>query len=515
MKSTLSLVVHAFAVLICLAVTNNISVAQSQLNVIQTKAGLISGIINTGGNIHIFKGVPFAAPPVGDLRWKAPQPVRPWQGVKKCEAFSASAMQKKPLPFMMWTKEFMAPLEPLSEDCLYLNVWTGAKGATEKRPVIIWIHGGAFTGGSGSVPLYDGETMAKKGVVFVTINYRLGIFGFFAHTDLSKESPYHGSGNYGLLDQVAALQWVKDNIARFGGDPGNVTIAGQSAGSYSVNALVASPLTKGLFQKAIAESGGMFNNNQSTALEDAEKKGADIMKAMKVSNLKAMRALSGDSLLNADQMASPIIDGYFLPDQVVNIFNKGKQNDVPLLTGFNADEGFVFSKPLNAKDFTSHASVQYGNKAEQFLKAFPANTDEEAARSQKDLSRDQMFAWQNITWAKLQTLHGKSKVYCYYFSRIPPGEPNYGAFHSAEFGYTLGTLNKWDRPFTAWDKELSNSMSDYWIQFAATGDPNKTGLPAWPAFSINNPKVMGFGDRIEAIDLPAKPQLEFLDGVAQ
>ena len=369
----------------CTGVVSFISSRQAatDLAVVKTKAGLISGTTNAAGDVHIFKGVPFAAPPIGDLRWKAPQPLQPWKGIKKCDRFSASAMQNKPLPFMMWTKEFMAPVEPLSEDCLYLNVWTAATRSAEKRPVIMWIHGGAFTGGSGSVPLYDGESMAKKGVVFVTINYRLAIFGFFAHPALSLESPHHASGNYGLLDQIAALHWLQENITQFGGDTANVTIAGQSAGSFSVNALVASPLAKGLFQKAIAESGGMFNHNQSPGLHDAEEQGIRIMKEGKVNSIEELRAVPAETLLKGSQMAAPIVDGYVLPDQVINIFTNGRQHDVPLLTGFNADEGLMFDKPLNAAAFKADAAKKYGGMYDEFLKAFPANTEKEALHSQK------------------------------------------------------------------------------------------------------------------------------------
>ncbi len=483
----------------------------TNFSIVKTKAGLISGTTNSDGDISIFKGIPFAAPPIGALRWKEPQPLQSWKGIKKCDHFSASAMQNKPLPFMMWTKEFMAPIEPLSEDCLYLNVWTAAKQPTEKRPVIVWIHGGAFTGGSGSVPLYDGEFMAKKGVVFVTINYRLGVFGFLAHPALSQESPHHVSGNYGLLDQIAALQWVKDNIAAFGGDENNVTIAGQSAGSFSVNALVASPVAMGLFNKAIAESGGMFNRNQGPTLLTAEQEGMRIMQEQKVKSIEELRALPAAALLKGTQMAAPVVDGYVLPDQVVNIFARGKQNDVPLLTGFNADEGLLFGTPQSAAAFKAEALKKYGSRSNEFLKVFPAGTDEEAAHSQKILSRDQVFGWQNYTWAKLQTTTGKSKVYFYYFSRVPPGEPVYGAFHSAEFGYALGTLNKWDRPFTSWDKELSDKMSSYWVNFATTGNPNGHGLPEWPVFAVTGTRVMQFGDQVQVIDLPAKQEFDFFD----
>ena len=245
-----------FAVLLAMSVFSGCQSDTSLSTIIQTDNGQVEGLPNADASVVAFKGIPFAAPPVGDLRWKAPQPVQNWEGVRECKEFSSSAMQSTPAPFLMWTSEFIAPAKPLSEDCLYLNLWTANPASAEKRPVIVFIHGGGFTSGSGSVPIYDGEEMAKAGVVFVTINYRVGIFGFFSHPELTAESPHHTSGNYGLLDQIAALKWVQKNIAAFGGDPTRVTIAGQSAGAFSVNFLVASPLAKGLFQRAIAESGG-------------------------------------------------------------------------------------------------------------------------------------------------------------------------------------------------------------------------------------------------------------------
>ena len=261
------------------------------------ESGIISGIAGTDSSVKIFKGIPFARPPVGDLRWKPPVPPEHWEGIRKCDTFPASAMQAKPAPFAMWSKEFMAPEEPLSEDCLYLNVWTAARYQQDKLPVIVWIHGGAFTGGSGSVPLYDGEEMAKKGVVYITINYRLGIFGFLAHPELSKESPDKVSGNYGILDQIAALQWVKKNATAFGGDTARITIAGQSAGSISVNALMVSPLAKGLFHRVIAQSGGMFSSSFSTNLADAEKSGNDLLNQLKVKSISELRSMPAEVLV--------------------------------------------------------------------------------------------------------------------------------------------------------------------------------------------------------------------------
>ncbi len=495
----------------CSTIQKNKSNSRIDISSVRTEAGLVSGISGDGGMVKIFKGIPYAAPPVGDLRWKAPLPAPHWEGIRKCDVFPPSAVQATPKPFMMWSKEFMAPEKPLSEDCLYLNVWTAAARADEKRPVIVWIHGGAFTGGSGSVPLYDGEEMAKKGVVFITINYRLGIFGFLAHPELSMESPNHVSGNYGILDQIAALQWVKNNIAAFGGDPNRVTIAGQSAGAFSVNALMVSPLAKGLFHRAIAQSGGMFGGDLGIVmnLETAEKAGVKYTEALKVTSLQELRAMPADQLIKAGGRSGVNIDNYAIPP-AYSTFEKAAQNDVPLISGWNADDGVAFGAPAKAEAFKTDAGKKYGSMTSEFLKLFPADTDEEAARSQKLLAQ-LTFGWQNYCWVTLQSKTGKSKAYLYYFTHVPPGLPNYGAFHSAEFGYALKTLKLWNRPFTPNDYQLSEMMSSYWVNFAATGNPNGQGLPVWTAFDPGSPRVMEFGDRVEVIDLPFPLQLNFLD----
>lgn len=478
--------------------------------VVKTMAGAISGIKKENG-IQIFKGVPFAAPPVGELRWKAPQPVASWNDIKKCDVFSASAVQPKPEPFYLWSQEFIAPAEPLSEDCLYLNVWTNPTEG--KKPVIVWIHGGGFTGGSGSVPVYDGEAMAKKGVVFVTINYRLGIFGFLAHPELTKESGYNASGNYALLDQIAALQWVKNNIAAFGGDPDRVTVAGQSAGAFSVCALMASPLAKGLFQRAIAESGGMFNmDGRAQQLKTAEAAGVQFGSKLNAASIADLRALPADQVLSAGgNISSPVIDGYVLPTDIYTIFKEGKQNDVALLTGWNTDEGFAPQVPMNADRFKESIEKKYGALAADMLKAFPSNTDEEAAKSQKDMSRDQIFAWQNYIWAKMQSATGKQKAWLYMFSQKPAGQPDNGAFHSSEIAYALHTLNLWNRPWTATDRKVEELMSSYWANFAANGDPNAAGLPEWPAVDVKKIKAMEFKPNCKVVIDPLKREMEVLD----
>ncbi|MEQ1588239.1 MAG: carboxylesterase family protein, partial [Cyclobacteriaceae bacterium] len=302
----------------------------SQSPVIKTENGLISGIKK--GDVSIFKGVPFADPPVGDLRWKAPQPVTNWSGTLKCENFSASPVQGKPVPFMMWTEEFISPPEPLSEDCLYLNIWTKGKTKNDKLPVLVWIYGGGFVSGSAACAVYDGEELAKQGIVFVSINYRVGPFGFLAHPELTKESGTKSSGNYAFLDQLAALRWLQTNIAAFGGDPGNVTIAGQSAGSFSINALVASPLGKGLFHKAIAQSGGFLGGSIGKKLPQAEKSGIVFAQKANVAGLTELRKMSAEEIqrvatLMGRDAFSPVLEDYVLPSNLLTHFQQGKHND--------------------------------------------------------------------------------------------------------------------------------------------------------------------------------------------
>lgn len=489
------------------------ALATGDLDMVETDAGLVSGLKNKEGNIHIFKGIPFAAPPMGELRWKAPQAVKPWLGVRRCDSFGPSPMQNDPTPFSMWTEEFLIPEEPISEDCLYLNVWTGAKSSTEKRPVLVWIYGGGFVSGGSAVPIYDGEAMAKKGIVFVSINYRVGIFGFFAHPALTKASGKNASGNYGLMDQIAALQWVKKNIAAFGGDPNNVTIAGQSAGSMSVNCLVASPLAKGLFQKAIAQSGASFSNRNVT-LQQAEQDGEKIVQSFNVSSIPALRNIPADVLLQKAQgMRGPIIDGYVLPDAIVDIFAAGKQNDVTVLTGWNEDEGLLFGPIKNAAEFRMQAEQEYGADANTFLQFYSASNDSVAAVSQLKLSRDMIFGTQNYTWANIQSNQGEAQVYVYRFTRKVPatGEyVKYGAFHTGEVPYAYDNLKFVNRPWEPIDRELANTMSSYWVNFITTGNPNGKGLPHWPAYNTQNKQIMVLGEKSEAKPLPDEAALDFL-----
>jgi para-nitrobenzyl esterase len=487
----------------------------NSLTTVKTNAGMVSGSVNSDGTVHIFKGIPFAAPPVGNLRWKEPQPVTPWTGVKQCTTFSASPMQPKPDEFGVYTREFLIPYEPISEDCLYLNVWTSAKSSTDKKPVLVYIYGGGFGSGGAACPIYDGEAIAKKGVVFVVINYRVGVFGFFAHPELSKESGHNASGNYGLMDQLAALKWVKQNIKNFGGDPGNVTIAGQSAGSMSVNCLVASPLGKGLFQKAIAESGASFLNPRGNpTLQQAEQSGEKLAQDLKVNSIADMRNIPAADLLNKWQ-ARPIIDGYVLPETIAGTFASNKENPVALLTGWNEDDAFV-GKLKTAEEYKKQIAEQYGGKAATFLQHYPGNTDAEAARSQINISRDQIFGIQNYTWANVQSNKKQAKVYVYRFTRRLPATPDfvkYGAFHTGEVAYAYDNLKFLNRPWEPIDQQLATTVSTYWTNFAKTGDPNGDGLPLWPSYNAADHQIMILGETPVAKPLSDKAALDFMVGL--
>ncbi|GAB3641193.1 carboxylesterase/lipase family protein [Spirosoma arcticum] len=501
----------------------------NDLGVVKIKTGLIAGTRSKSGAVHIFRGIPFAAPPVGDLRWRSPQPVASWTGVRTCDTFGPSPMQRSPSAFGPWSAEFLIPQRPISEDCLYLNVWTGAKSDREKRPVLVWIYGGGFSSGGSSVPIYDGEAVASKGVIFVSINYRVGPFGFFAHPELSQESGEstapagtperdrpvrNASGNYGLMDQIAALQWVNQNIAYFGGDPTNVTIAGQSAGSMSVNCLVASPVAKNLFKRAIAQSGANFTNPPIT-LRQAEEAGLKLAQSAGASSLRELRAKPAEEILQKMPGQFPIVDGYVLPQSVADIFRAGKQNEVTLLTGWNEDEGMLRGPLKNAGTYRTAIDRQYGADAQTVLRFYPGGTDEEAASSQVKMSRDMTFGLQNYIWADIQSQQGKN-VYVYRFTRKVPatGEyAQYGAFHTGEVAYAYDNLQFIDhrlRPLESVDTELARNMSSYWINFAKSGDPNGQQLPQWPAYSGKDKQVMVFDTRIAAKRLPDGAALDFL-----
>lgn len=490
---------------------------------VKLRSGQVSGMPGKDLSVIAFKGIPFAAPPVGDLRWRPPQPPQPWQGVRKADSFGASCIQNIVPERKPWTHEFMTHGE-ISEDCLSLNVWTGAKKTSERRPVFFYIYGGGFSEGSGAVPAYDGEGLAKKGLVVVTANYRVGVLGFLAHPELTKESSTNGSGNYGLLDQLAVLRWIRENIAVFGGDPNRVTIAGQSAGGMSVHNLIASPQAKGLFHRAIVQSGGSSVGGGGIALgartlADAEADGVKFAESKNARSLAELRAMSWQKLTEtAPNTApgpmmrfSPIIDGYFMTASAREVVAQGKQNDVPTLTGANTGElgGLMtLQTPTTMESFVKRARQQYGLLADEFLKLYPATNDQEAAAAQAQSSRDQALVSLYL-WARERAKTSKTRAYTYLWDHTLPGPDaeRFGAFHTSEVPYVLNTLYMSDRPFTDADRKISGMMSSYWANFAANGDPNGKGLPRWDPVG-DKPEIMEVGDKTEPI-FPAADAAKF------
>jgi para-nitrobenzyl esterase len=477
-----------------------------------TNAGKVAGFKE--GNINVFKGIPFAAPPVGDLRWKAPQPIKPWSGVKDCIQFAASPVQGEPIPFMCWSEEFLIPKKPIDEDCLYLNVW--AKNTPVKKPVLVYIYGGGFRTGGAGCAIYDGKEMAEKDVVFVSINYRVGVFGFLAHPQLTKESGYGASGNYALLDMIAALKWVKQNIAAFGGDPNQVTIAGQSAGAFAVNHLCATPLAKGLFKGAIAQSGGSLLTSTlrpTTSLQQAENMGLDFAKHFKVSSIQDLRKISAEDILKSNQgLSYPIEDGYVLPSSIADIYSNGKQNDIALMLGWNLDDK-VTGPPVNAEAYKQQLQKQFGTNAEKVLQYYPATNDAIAAASQDNLSRDGFFGVQGYAWANAQLDKGKSKVFIYNFNRKLPAysaASNFGAFHTGEVPYVFNNLKTVNRPWEDIDIQLADQLSSYWANFVKTGNPNGGNLTYWPAYTTEKDQVLVIDQQTSATKMPFKDGLRIL-----
>jgi para-nitrobenzyl esterase len=478
----------------------------------QVTGGTISGVVENG--ISMFKGIPFAAPPVGDLRWKAPAPVVPWSGVKPARTFADACMQ---------APNSQGNTAPVTEDCLYLNVWSPAKAASEKRPVIVWVHGGGYSGGSTSIPLYDGTGYAKKGVVLVSLAYRLGPYGFMAHEELSRESG-HGSGTYGIMDLVAGLEWVKKNIAAFGGDPHNVTIFGHSAGSGAVNFLAASPLAKGLFHKVIAMSGASFTPLQTSArggtglsvpaLKTAEANGAEYLSKLGVKNIAEARKLGADALQAATSGMSfrPAADGYVLPNDPYTLYEKRKFNDTPVLLGHASDETLAFggggAKVLPA-DFEKKINDTYGAQAGGILKVYPHATEDEATRASRHVQNEITFGWNMWTWAREQSKRGKGRVYSYYYDNHAPDAE--GSGHGSDVGMHFQTLEGRRTPPSKEDLALSEIISSYDVNFARTGDSNGPGLPTWPAFTRKNEQVMVFDAQSSARTYPILEQVSAFD----
>ncbi len=455
---------------------------------VQTTHGTIEGTLEKSG-VHSFKGIPYAAPPVGEFRWKAPQPALNWTGVRKADHFGPRAMQPPIYSDMVFRSDGM------SEDCLYLNVWVPG-GSSKGLPVLVYFYGGGFMAGDGSEPRYDGESMATKGIISLTVNYRLGLFGLFAHPELTQESPNHASGNYGLMDQAAALQWVQDNIAAFGGDPKRVTIAGESAGSSSVSALMATPLTKGLFAGAIGESGSVLGMNPPASLSKAEQTGVDFAKAAGANSLADLRAMPADQLIAAAAKAGTfhfgiIFDGYFFPKTPLEIFSAHEQACVPLLLGWNSEEGNYKSitggGDATVTNYESGVRKFYAEDADTILRLYHAAGDADVKLVGNALASDRFIGFSTWRWAMLQAAGCGQPVYRYFYGQPRPatvagGPAAQGASHSAEIEYAMGNLAT-NRVY-AWTKEdykVSAILQGYFLNFVKRGDPNGPGLPHWVA----------------------------------
>ena len=502
-----------FCVVVMLVIFAAVLAVARQPAPVKVEEGFLQGTLENG--MTVYKGVPYAALPVGELRWRAPRPPVPWQGIRKADKISANPMQVMVKELGPWTAEYQ-PQGEVNEDCLYLNIWTAARSSEERRPVVMYIPGGAFTGGSGDVPVYDGEHLAKKGLVVVTINYRVGVFGFLALPELTKESEYNFSGNYGLLDQVAALEWIHKNISAFGGDPARVTIMGQSAGAASVNYLTASPLAKGLFVRAIAESGTNARIGPGESLASAEQNGERFAKAMGASSLAGLRAMSAAELVDSTKDKYhflPIVDGWFLPKIVDEIFAAGGQSDVPTITGWVADEGSFSDSygKVPAEEFRNRMRQQAGAQADQILKLYPASTETEAAESQKILAHDMSMVSMYV-WATKREKTDKTDVYTYLFTHPQPGvtQEHYQTFHSSELPYVFDNLNQSPRPWTTEDRKIAETMSGYWINFIKTGNPNGKGLPQWPAFKKTLKETMQLGDKMGPRPIASHEKFEML-----
>jgi para-nitrobenzyl esterase len=480
--------------------------------------GTLEAAAPQGSGVREFKGIPFAEPPVGDLRWSAPKPVKNWTGVRQATQFGPRCMQQPLFGDMNFRSNGM------SEDCLYLNVWTPAKNANERLPVLVYFFGGGFLAGDGSEPRYDGESMARKGIVSLTVNYRLGVFGFLAHPELTKESPHHSSGNYTLLDQHAALLWVRDNIAAFGGDPGKVTIAGESAGSIAVSAQMASPLSRDLIAGAIGESGSIIGTLAPVPLAEAEEQGVKFAASQGAKGVTELRAIPAAQLLEAagkpgTPRFAPTVDGWFFPESPRAIFAAGKQAHVPLLAGWNSEESnaraVLGRDEPTRENFEKAVARLYGADAKAVLAEYAPATNEEVLQAATDLASDRFIAYSTWKWIDASAQTGGKPVYRYFYSHprprmtaamgnataglaggvirgsgapATPAPPARGAVHSAEIEYAMGNLET-NKVFewTPGDRKVSATMQEYFANFVKEGNPNGPGLPKWPPVNAGGP----------------------------
>lgn len=500
---------------VCFSLHCNVMAATLPQPTAKTAQGEVAGKWILDDTQKAFLGLPYAAPPVGQLRWRAPQPPATWKGMRDATKFAGRCEQ-----WHIWNDYIFLDPGP-TEDCLYLNVYAPASAnKTSNLPVMMWIHGGGFAAGASSEPRYTNSALVPKGVILVTINYRLNVFGFLASENLAEESGGH-SGNYGLMDMVAALRWIHANISSFGGDPENVTIFGESAGSFAVNALTTAPEARGLFQKLIGESGAFFGSAipmMSTA--QRVKRDQQWVDSLGVKNLDELRKLPAEKLIEAAQRKgtigfAPVVDGAFLPEPVAEAYAAGRQAHVPAIIGWNRDErSGTLSKDMTSAKWKAYADEHYGEHGAQFLTAFPGDSDAQAVRSADDLTTDSFIAMGAWKWAEVDAKTGRVPVYRYRFDHPAPAEPNHPqgkyAFHSDELEYVFGTLDA--RQGAAWepaDRKLSEEMIAYWTNFARTGDPNGPRLPQWPRYDKDG-FVIHLDDPITAGADASRAQFEFL-----
>ena len=518
--------VGARAAVLCLgllALAVAAPLAASPMPVAEVTGGRLEGVLHEG--VASFKGIPFAAPPVGPLRWRPPQPASPWKGIRPADTYGPPCAQGHGDDAHASTLERTS-----SEDCLYLNVWTAARSAQEHRPVMVWIHGGGFTGGATSEPTYDGTHFAQQGVVLVSAAYRLGVFGFLAHPDLDRESG-KGSGNYGLEDMIAALKWVRANIGRFGGDPRKVTLFGESAGSAAVSLLVNAPEARGLFQRAIAESGAIFQPPRNWLMSDdesgplgtlslGESFGEELLHELKVADIAAARNLPAKAILKAASQRErfwflPVIDGDLLVAANEVLYRSGRFNDIPILIGTTSDEGHGRAAPEVTESMLRDSARKLicPDYAGAVLARYPLGNGADAPRTVEMLNRDGGAAWNTWDWARWQSREGRAKVFLYYFDFPIPGFPN-GAPHWSEVPYLFANYSWWEekhRQLRPEDLAFSDLIRRYWINFATTGDPNGQGLPRWPAFSEATQSTLVFDNATSARPLPNLERLRAFD----
>lgn len=503
--------------IVMLIAISGFAVASAQSVITRTivEQGSVEGVEENG--LGVFKAIPYAKPPVGELRWREPVPFGKWEGVYKTTEYAKMPPQQqgRTSDSSRW-----------SEDCLYLNVITPAKSKGEKLPVMVWIHGGGFATGNYTSPM--GTNLAKRGVVFVSIAYRTGTLGFLAHPELSAESKYGVSGNYGLLDQIEALKWIKKNIAAFGGDSNRITIFGESAGAIAVSMLCASPLAKGLFNAAISQSGGSFcpvdsvrtNNNGIRDLKGAEAYGMELMKRFGASSLKELREMSPEAWIGDQQSTGvgglwPTVDGYVITEDQYKLYQAGEFNDVHILIGTNSDEGSMFVRPSSVEDYNKEIQRDYGPFAERMLKAYPASTEQETFYARSDIFRETAFAWPTYIWARLQAKKSDKNIYVYYFDhvseRMRERSPR-GAGHAADLQYVFGTF--WGEPSKE-DKAVSDMMMSYWVNFATTFNPNGEGVPEWPLYDEQKATVLHIKDGAQLISMPNADKIDLMEDFYQ